>query len=95
MTIVRTHLECTDAELAERRTPRVDIVAERVTGTDEWGLDEGPFRSYRRTISTTARPDGRHDVVETTTYRLGIPVWGWLFAWPVRRAIANRQDRFS
>ncbi|NDH76950.1 MAG: MFS transporter, partial [Actinobacteria bacterium] len=39
----RTHLECTDAELAERRTPRVDIVAERVTGTDEWGLDEGPF----------------------------------------------------
>jgi len=95
VTIVRTHLECTDAELAERRTPRVDIVAEQVTGIDEWGLGEGPFRTYRRTISTAARPDGRHDVVETTTYRLAIPVWGWLFAWPVRRAVSNRQDRFS
>ncbi|NDH83877.1 MAG: MFS transporter, partial [Acidimicrobiia bacterium] len=95
MTVVRTHLECTDAELAERRTPRVDIVAERVTGTDEWGLEEGPFRSYRRTIKATARPDGRNDVVETTTYRLGIPMWGWLFAWPIRRAIANRQEQFS
>ena len=95
VTVVRTHLECTDAELAERREPRVDIVAERAVDTDEWGLKEGPFRSYRRTINATARPDGRNNVVETTTYRLGIPVWGWLFAWPIRRAIANRQEQFS
>ncbi|MEM8707774.1 MAG: MFS transporter [Actinomycetota bacterium] len=95
MTVVRQQFSCTDAELAERRTPRVDIVAEVETGPDEWGLDEGPFSSYHRTLTTTRRPDGAHDVVETTTYHLTIPVWGWLFAWPVRRAIRSRQECFG
>lgn len=64
-------------------------------GRDVWELDEGPFREYRRDLSASPRPDGGHDVVETTSYRLAIPVWGWLFSWPIRRALVRRQDDFS
>ena len=42
-----------------------------------------------------ARPDGTHDVTEETHYQLAIPVWGWLFWWPIRQAIRHRQDTFS
>jgi putative MFS transporter len=34
-------------------------------------------------------------VTETTTYRLAIPVWGWLFRFPVARALRHRRDRFG
>lgn len=94
MTEVSQTLVLSEIDLADRRRPRTDIVAEAETGPDEWGLDHGPFRSYRRTLTATERADGDHDVVETTTYRLSIPVWGWLFAWPVRRAIRARQETF-
>ena len=95
MTVLRHRSVCDDETLAARRRPRTDIAAETPAGADVWGLDEGPFREYRRELTATPRPDGDHDVVETTTYRLAIPVWGWLFSWPIRRALRARQDRFS
>ena len=95
MTVLRQHLVCDDDELAALRQPRTDIVAESLDGPDRWSLDEGPFREYRRELTAEARADGRHDVEETTTYQLAIPVWGWLFAWPIRRAMTRRQETFS
>ncbi|MEM9465991.1 MAG: MFS transporter [Actinomycetota bacterium] len=95
MTVLTQHSVCDDDELDARRRPRTDIVAERPEGDDRWGLDEGPFRDYRRELVATRRSDGRHDVTETTTYRLAIPVWGWLFTWPIRRALTRRQEGFS
>lgn len=77
------------------RQPRTDIVGETADGVDRWGLDDGPFHAYERTLEARPRPDGRHDVVQTTTFRLAVPVWGWLLAWPVRRAIRHRQDHFG
>jgi MFS family permease len=95
VTVLTQRSICDDAQLAALRRPRTDIVAERPDGTDRWDLEHGPFRHYRRELHATPRPDGRHDVEETTTYRLAIPVWGWLFAGPVRRAMARRQTTFS
>ena len=86
---------CTPAELESRREPRDDIVAETAAGDDRWESRHGPFRHYERTIAATRRPDGDHDVCETIRYRLAIPVWGWLFAIPVRRALRTRRPRFG
>jgi MFS family permease len=46
---------------------------------------EGPFQDYRRTVEVR---DGV--VVDTTTYRLDIPWFGWLFRWPVRASLRQR-----
>ena len=59
MTIVRTHLECTDAELAARRTPRVDIVAERVRSDSRRLADN----LYRHTFRIVVRNHKDEDVV--------------------------------
>ena len=71
--------------LAERR----DLVRER-TGTAGGGSTsfeqaEGPFRSYRRTVTVCD-----DHIVETTSYRLRIPWFGWLFAIPVWAYLARR-----
>lgn len=95
MTTIRTTLVCSADELAARRTARDDIVAESPTGDDRWGLEHGPFRSYERTLRAERRADGDFDVDETTTYRLAIPVWAWLFHVPVKRAMKRRQDTFA
>jgi MFS family permease len=97
--VIRTETSCDDRELERRRRPRVDIVAETEAsdngdGADRFGLAEGPFREYERSLEVT--PDGdRWTVRETTTYRLAIPVWGWLFQIPVRRALRSRKDEFG
>lgn len=44
----------------------------------------GPFEHYERTL--TPDGDGLHQHVE---YRLVIPWFGWLFAWPLRRHLAR------
>ncbi len=38
---------------------------------------------------------GTWELRETTTYRLAIPVWGWVFWWPVRRALRRRRDSYG
>jgi len=74
---------------------RDDIVAESPDGVDRWGLAHGPFRDYQRTLRVEHRNDGAFDVEETTTYRLAIPLWAWLFHVPVKRAVKHRQEHFS
>lgn len=95
MTRVRQFLHCDDAELEARRLPRDDIVAERATDDDRWHAGEGPFRVYERTLQATRGRAGNWDVIETTSYRLAMPVWAWLFHYPVRNAIRRRRNAYG
>ncbi len=47
--------------------------------------EHGPFGSYRRVVSV-----GAASITETTTYRLTIPWFGWLFRLPVGQVIRRR-----
>ena len=104
MTRVRQVLHCSDEELAARRAPRTDIVAERAVepagapdgadgaaGADLYAAVGGPFRSYERRVEARPAGSGRWELTETTDYRLAAPGWGWLFHFPVKRAIGRRQ----
>ena len=98
MTRVRQVLHCDDEELAARRAPRTDIVAERAEGrSDRAGGDDlyaavgGPFRSYERRVAARSAGAGRWELTETTDYRLAAPGWSWLFHFPIKRAIRRRQ----
>ena len=95
MATIRASSRCTPGELESRREPRADIVAEEPAGEDRWRLGHGPFHTYERTLHASPRADGDFDVVETTRYRLAIPVWGWLFAIPVRHALRHRRPTFG
>lgn len=76
------------SDVEQARRPRNHLVAERLVGSDADGdryeQAEGPFRDYARTV----RVEG-DEVVDTTTYRLEIPWFGWLFRWPVRHALRH------
>ncbi|HRE00430.1 MAG TPA: amidohydrolase family protein, partial [Ilumatobacteraceae bacterium] len=83
------------AEHTTALTPRDDLVLEDeavstaaggVT-TTRFGLAEGPLTHYARTVV-----DDGTTVHETTEYRLAIPWFRWLFAWPVSRALKARHD---
>lgn len=65
-------------------SPRSDFVAEAGGEDGVFSQDHGPFTAYRRTVEAT--PD---IITETTNYRLEIPWFGWLFAWPVKRALSR------
>jgi MFS family permease len=93
--VIHLEFDCDDAELAKRREPRTDIVAEQTAGDDRWELGEGPFRHYERRLDAIPSESGRWTVRETISFRLAIPVWGWLFQIPVRRALKSRQDTFG
>ena len=89
-----------ERERAVRREPRCDIVAERAVGEDRFEAEYGPFRHYERQLSMrAAEPDGADEeaweLVETTTYRLAVPVWAWLFHFPVKHALRHRQDGYG
>jgi MFS family permease len=65
-------------------TPREDLLVEQVDGPGLFSCRTGPFRAYERRVVD----EGDH-LVETTTYHLAIPWFGWLFA-PVVRATLKR-----
>jgi MFS family permease len=85
------------ADLTAAITPRSDLVREvsvatSAPGVHEFECDEGPFRSYHRTVSVTAT-----DLHEVTTFRLSIPWFAWVYLLFVRRVLgiapgAARQD---
>ena len=95
MTVLTVETVCSTAALEQRRLPRVDIVEEEPAGPDRWHLAHGPFRRYERTLQATPVDGDRWRVTERTEYRLAIPVWGWLFHLPIRRALRHRQSRFD
>lgn len=102
MTRVRQVLHCDDEELAARRAPRADIVAERAEGRpdgagegDLYAAVGGPFRSYERRVAARPAGSGRWELTETTDYRLAAPGWSWLFHFPIKRAIRRRQADYG
>ena len=93
-----------ERERAARREPRRDIVAERSVGDDCFEAEDGPFRHYERRLSLEkaepddtdeADPNEAWELTETTSYRLAVPVWAWLFHFPVRSALRRRQDSYG
>lgn len=64
---------------------RDDLVSEEAVAADRFVQRHGPFESYERRVDLA--PGG---LVETTSYRLSIPWFAWLFALPVRWAIARK-----
>ena len=97
-----------EREHQARRRPRDDIVAERAaSGEERFEGVEGPFRHYERRLSMTELSSGDSgdsgddhegglwELVETTTYRLAVPVWAWLFHFPVRHALRHRKDVYG
>ena len=111
MTVLRVVRRGSAAEMERehqaRRLPRDDIVAERAAGEERFEAEEGPFRRYERRLSLReAEAGATHsgethageeawELVETTTYRLAVPVWAWLFHFPVRHALRHRKDVYG
>ncbi|MCY3617215.1 MAG: hypothetical protein OXG66_06015, partial [Acidimicrobiaceae bacterium] len=100
MTVLRVVRRGSAAEMererAARREARCDIVAERAIGEDRFEARDGPFRDYARTLSMERTGPGgagtgeAWQLTETTSYRLAVPVWAWLFHFPVRSALRRR-----
>lgn len=65
---------------------RDGLVRESPAGDRTFVQQDGPFTTYERRVHDDE--DGR--TVDTTTYRLVVPWFGWLFRWPVRRALRQR-----
>ena len=105
MTVLRVVKRGSEAEMERERTarrePRCDIVAERAIGEDRFEAQDGPFRDYARALSVKrTRPGGAGtdeawELTETTSYRLAVPVWAWLFHLPVRNALRRRRDSYG
>lgn len=83
----------------ERRrllVPRDDVVLEASDHPDGDALPhtfhqhDGPFTVYERTVDRS-----RDALTETTSYRLSIPWFGWLYERPVRRVLARRGSHQS
>jgi MFS family permease len=76
--------------VAERlQHPRDDLVLERAAGDARFEQAAGPFTTYERHLTPVVTSDGPH-WRETTRYRYTLPWFSWLFALPVRWAIARR-----
>ena len=111
MTVLRIVRRGSAAEMeherAALREPRRDLVAERAVSDDRYEAAGGPFRHYERRLQLTEldaghpgtadgeRDGGRYELVETTSYRLAVPVWGWLFHFPVRHALRHRKEVYG
>ena len=76
-----------DAGLAGWLGPWDGLVREVDAGDGSFAAEEGPFRSYRRTVEVEPTADGRHTVTSTATFRLALPYFNWLLALPVRHAL--------
>ena len=77
-----------DAEhVATVEQPRDDLVLEVRSDDDDavYLQKHGPFSSYRRVVERSGET-----ITETTTYRLTIPWFGWLFKLPVGQVIRRR-----
>ncbi len=66
--------------------PRHDVLDEELQADGSFAQQVGPFHHYRREVACA---DGT--CTQTTSYRLAIPWFGWLFALPMRRALRHRR----
>ncbi len=73
--------------------PRDGLVLEREVVPGRFESAEGPVLEYRRAVEVEELNEGRVRLTQTLEYRLALPYVGWLFAWPVRRALARGAPR--
>lgn len=93
MATVTTVTTCDPDAAAAFRVPRdCVLVLERPDGDGRFGLQEGPFDRYERTVSATPTVDGSIRVTETVSFRVASPLWRPLLTWPMRRALAQRRQ---
>lgn len=85
-TVHQVWADAAQADYGRRAMPRDDVVLERAAGEGVFVQEHGPFGDYRRTL----RLGAGGTVEERIDYRLTIPWFGWLFAWPVRRSLRQR-----
>lgn len=84
------------AAIADRfLIPRDDLLLETDEGDGRFGLAEGPFHHWEREVVQQPAADDQISVVETTTFAIAAPVWGWLFVLPLRRRIGTRHRRIA
>ncbi len=80
-----------DDELARFRAPRNDVVTESApTGEDThltFGLENGPFSRYDRTLAVETIGPDRHTVTQTVDFTLGVGRWSLLFVRPMKRVL--------
>ncbi|MGD9704963.1 MAG: MFS transporter [Acidimicrobiia bacterium] len=87
MATVRRRWVATDGELGEwLASPRDDLVREAAAGHGVYVQDHGPFDRYERRLL----PVTGGAIDEVTTYRVGLPWFGWAFAPFVRRSVRHR-----
>lgn len=74
--------------------PRDDLVTETLVSSDDttttFVQQVGPFRDYRREVRKESSGD-RHEFVETTSFAVTIPWFGWMFGPLVRHAFVRRR----
>ena len=95
MTTVTCHSRVAEEHLARFFEPRDDLVTEKRIGDGTFTLDEGPFHDWHREVTVDRSGAGDPLVSETTTFRLAVPFWGWLFLWPLRRRVTRRHRRLA
>ncbi len=75
-------------------SPRDDVVTETLesssAGATTFVQEVGPFRDYRREVRVERRGDDSV-FVETTTFSVTIPWFGWVFGPLLRRAVRDRR----
>jgi MFS family permease len=78
-------------EAEQAALPRHGVVAEVALGDGRFVQAEGPFTDYERQVVALEGDGGDGGrLVDTTTYRLDVPWFGWLFALPMRATLRRR-----
>jgi MFS family permease len=70
--------------------PRAGVVLECQVGPDRFEQQDGPMRSYSRTVNVIGPPerdDGRVTVRQTLEFELALPYFSWLFVLPLKWAL--------
>lgn len=85
---VRRKWSATDPAASEALVPRDDVLLEEPDGDGGFRQADGPFRQYRRTLTT----GGDGTVSQTTRYSITIPWFRWLFGPLVRWSMKHRPE---
>jgi len=78
-------IEAHEEQRAAMVSPRTDLLIEEETSPGHFVQQRGPFRSYERTVTE----DDDRTLRQVTEYEIKIPIWGRLFAFPIRRRLSK------
>lgn len=70
--------------------PREDLVVEDRGPDGTFGLVDGPFARWHRTVTCVDAAPGTVTITESVTFKIAAPFWGVLFVPAVRRLVTKR-----